>query len=98
MATPAYRGGGYRRGGWGSRGWGRPPEPTGNGWFDRMTAWFDGVSPRYAGVGQPAAGVDDRGRPVYRPPPPTNAPADGSATTPQTTSVPATSVIVVPHT
>ena len=84
MATPAYRGGGYRRGGWGSRGWGRTPEPTNNGWFDRMTAWFDGASPRYAGAGPPAAGVDERGRPVYRPPP-TNAPAVGTPTTPQTT-------------
>ena len=98
MATPAYRGGGYRRGGWGGRRWGHTAEPTGDGWFDRMTAWFDGVSPRYAGVGQPAAGVDARGRPTYQSPPPTNAPADGSATTQQTAPAPTTSVIVVPHT
>ena len=93
MATPAYSGGGYRRGWGGGRHWGPAPEPTDNGWFDRVGAWFDGNTPRYAGAGQPALGTVGSGSPVYLPAPLTPATADAATTAPQA----APSVIVVPR-
>ena len=95
MATPAYSGDGYHCRGRGGRRWVHAPEPTGNGWLDRVSAWFDGDNtPQYAGVGQPASRAVLRGTPKYVASPAATAATDAATTSSQT----APSVIVASRT